>query len=68
MEVEIKEDPVPEFVQAPVPEVYIPAEPTISIEAQQIVDMGFTDVDLVQQLLIKNNNNLINTIQDLLNH
>jgi len=68
MEIEIKEDPVPEFVEQ-VPEVSIPVnKPSISPEAQQIVDMGFTDVDLVQQLLIKNNNNMINTIQDLLNH
>lgn len=54
MDVEPKE-PVVDFAPAPSPDV------------QQILDMGFDDRKMVEELLALNGNDVIRTIQDLLN-
>jgi len=41
--------------------------PTVSPQVQQLVDMGFSDTVLIEKLLKKNNNDVIRTVQDLLN-
>jgi len=41
-------------------------EPAITPENQQLVDMGFVDKALNIQLLAKNNNDVLRTVQDLL--
>jgi len=51
--------PVPAIPLSPVP---APTNPII----EQLVSMGFTDVERIQQLLIKNNQDIVRTVQDLL--
>jgi len=41
-------------------------EPPVSSEHQQLLDMGFVDTSLNMQLLAKNNNDVLRTVQDLL--
>lgn len=42
------------------------SEPTITPEHQQLLDMGFLDKSLNVQLLAKNSNDVLRTVQDLL--
>jgi next-to-BRCA1 protein 1 len=44
-----------------------PSRPPPSIHVQQLIDMGFQDRDHVEELLAKNNNDILRTVQDLLN-
>jgi hypothetical protein len=57
------ESPAP--VAAPTP-VEKPAEAPVSAEHQQLLDMGFLDRTLNMQLLAKNSNDVLRTVQDLL--
>jgi len=59
--------PVP-VVSTPVPVIPAPMEIAISREHQQLIDMGFHDKDLNVKLLTKNNNDVLKTVQDLLNY
>jgi len=60
-------EPAPVQVSVPAPVVQQPAVAPISPENQQLVEMGFTDKDLNSRLLAKNNNDVLRTVQDLLN-
>lgn len=51
---------------APAPVVPQPMETPISPEHQQLLDMGFVDRALNMQLLAKNSNDVLRTVQDLL--
>jgi next-to-BRCA1 protein 1 len=41
--------------------------PTVSSEVKQLLDMGFTNAEHIQQLLDENNNDMIKTVQTLIN-
>jgi len=53
--------PVQPLIAAPLPVVQH------SPQLQQLLDMGFSDVELLQTLLAGNNNDVLRTVQDLLN-
>jgi next-to-BRCA1 protein 1 len=46
--------------------VNLPPLREISPEVQQLLDMGFSDPDALQQLLDRNNNDMVKTVQSLL--
>lgn len=54
----------PMVAQEPV----VPMEVPVSAEHQQLIDMGFHDRELNLRLLAKNNNDVLRTVQDLLNY
>jgi len=58
---------VPEVVTPVISEPVQPAEQPISPQLQQLIDMGFHDKELNTKLLAKNNNDVLRTVQDLLN-
>lgn len=63
-------EPAQVFVPAPVvqqPQPVVQQPVPISAEHQQLVEMGFTDKELNIRLLAKNNNDVLKTVQDLLN-
>jgi next-to-BRCA1 protein 1 len=60
-------EPAPVQVSVPAPVVEQPAVVPISPENQQLVEMGFIDKELNIRLLAKNNNDVLRTVQDLLN-
>jgi len=65
-----KPEPVPVIQNVPEPKVAtpeIPKEAPISPEHQQLIEMGFHDKDLNARLLAKHNNDVLRTVQDLLN-
>jgi hypothetical protein len=55
--------PAPVTPVAPV----APAPVVHSPQVQQLLDMGFSDVELLKTLLAANNNDVLRTVQDLLN-
>jgi outer membrane biosynthesis protein TonB len=61
--------PVVEPVSVPivVEQPQTPKESPISPEHQQLIEMGFHDKELNIRLLAKNNNDVLRTVQDLLN-
>jgi len=72
MEVETAVDPIPTQPVAPIAEPVVqpvvqPVEETISPEHQQLLDMGFHDKALNKAILAKYNNDVLRTVQDLLN-
>jgi len=58
--------PTPTPVVAVTPPLDKPTEAPVSAEHQQLLDMGFLDKTLNMQLLAKNNNDVLRTVQDLL--
>jgi len=58
MEVEAPKEQIPAIPSSP---------PAPSPDVQQLMDMGFTDRQLVEELLVKYENDLLRTVQDLLN-
>jgi len=60
MEVEQTKPSVPETPATP-------TRPQPSVHVQQLLDMGFNDRDHIEELLAKNNNDILRTVQDLLN-
>jgi hypothetical protein len=46
----------------------IPARSPPSVHVQQLLDMGFLDRDHIEDLLVKNDNDILRTVQDLLNN
>jgi next-to-BRCA1 protein 1 len=64
MEVEVQTPVAPVTPIAPVQEKA--PEVSVSSEHQQLLDMGFVDRALNMQLLAKNNNDVLRTVQDLL--
>jgi len=58
---------IPVVVTTEIPAV-VPTEAPISAEQQQLIDMGFHDKEMNMKLLSKNNNDVLKTVQDLLNY
>jgi len=58
---------IPVVVTTEIPAV-VPTEAPISAEHQQLIDMGFHDKEMNMKLLSKNNNDVLKTVQDLLNY
>jgi next-to-BRCA1 protein 1 len=71
----IPSTPAPVVIQS-TPEVTaepVPAKPNTPVEVtsaelQQLIDMGFHDRELNRKLLAKHNNDVLRTVQDLLNY
>jgi len=60
--------PIPAVATPNVVQFAVPTETPISAEHQQLIDMGFHDKEMNFKLLAKNNNDVLKTVQDLLNY
>jgi len=64
--------PIPEVMEvqpiSQIPQIPISVEVPISSEHQQLIDMGFRDKELNKKLLSKHNNDVLKTVQELLNY